>query len=168
VIPLTTDRQDTAVVYPDSGTYFSPYMANVQTRTATFSTRQLSYNPSGDDLNFFPRNAAPIVGQLENRVRVGHTLQARICRGNLGPTAGGDGGVTVYRSPNNRTWEASDVVIKSYAATTLGARQKSCFTADIVIPAGTPNGTYFLLAGSGGATSGRTFVAQDRTFVVIP
>lgn len=169
VQPLTTERLDAALLYPASGSSFLPYMANTQTDLGDASSKQLSYDPSSDSTNFYPRNATPIVGQQANRVRVGHTLRARVCQGNLGSTAGSDGGVKIYRSLN-RTFDgaATDPVIATYLASTFSAFQKSCFTASFVIPAGTPNGTYFLLAGSGGSTSGRTFVAQDRSFVVIP
>lgn len=167
VQPLTTDRSDAAALYPGAGTFSSIYSSNTQTDSSNNVSRPLSYDPTTDTSAYYPRNTTPIAGQLVNRVRVGQQIQVRFCRGNLGNATTGLIDQRVYRS-TNKVYDVSDVNVLTYAATSATAYSKGCFTGNVTIAAGTPNGTYYLLLGQGTSTTGQFIATQDRPFVVIP
>lgn len=166
VQPLGHDRWDANAVYPEGSftNYSNIYMINIQSDGNV--SRPLS--SSGSVANYYPRNTNPISGQDFNAVRVGDTVQMRVCRGNVGPKKSPSYDIDVYLSQGDRWWSASDVYAGTFQNQSgLSGYTKGCFTGTFTVPSGVSAGkTYYVLFGNG--TSGNDIAVQDRPIKVIP
>lgn len=168
------DRFDARALYPGSGSYSDLYISNVQPGQFSCSgswcgylTRPLDFDVPTDTPLIYPRNTTPISSNTSRvQAGVGQKMEMKLCRGNLGglPTAATT--VTVYASPD-RIWNSTDLNIGTVTVPALTARTGFCQNVVVEIPAGVPEGYYYLLLGYGSNNNHRIAV-QPRTMRVVP
>lgn len=166
-VPHAQDRVEVNYLYPASFTTYSDiYMSNVSSSPANSSgSRPLSYKPSTESPNFYPRPSPLLSGQPTNSARVGNTVLVQMCYGNLGSSGTLPLTIQGWLSTDN-VKSSGDISVATYSRSGLSARGQVCFEGSFQVPNVTTFVNYWFIYGTG--TTGNDLAVIDRPLFVIP
>lgn len=163
VVPFGHDRASVKILYPRSSSYTDVIVHNVQGTEGSHPSTSwpLSYNIQSGDFDYYPRSV--VSGSAS--VRMGEQVEARFCRGNLGPKRSSSVSIDVYLSTDPR-WSSNDKHAGTFGSERLAGYARGCFTGTFTIPSGLTVGErYYVLYGYG--TSGNNMANMDRRLRIV-